>query len=253
MSSPLVTCIVPTHLDENAGYLKLCLESLLSSKYVDFEVICLADTISPPTTRNNPRLRVYWNRELNSASKKFNEGAKLASPHSKYLWLVSDDVMVASDCMKIMVQGMGENPIICNPMSNSDQGSQFYGDVGLPLKLTKEQFSSQEELNLKSALYTMRRPFLIPVRSFVAFYCTMLPKKAWEMVGGLDDRMDARGNDVDYCLRAQQLGIHSFINLGAYALHYGDRTLPKVTTPEQYAACDQAFREKWLLNSKGQV
>ena len=73
----------------------------------------------------------------------------------------------------------------------------------------------------------------------------MMPKTVIEKVGSLDAKMEVRGNDVDYCFRARALGIPSLIHLGVFALHFGDRTIPYVTTPEQYAAADQAFQEKY--------
>lgn len=241
--TPLVTCIVPHHLDENHEYLKLCLDSILASEGVDFEIVCVADTKERPRyERQDERLFLLWDQELNTASSKLNWAAKRA--RGKYLWLISDDVMVSNGAMKTMVEGVGDNAIICNPMSNSDNGSQFFAKMDYPVKLSKEDVDFGS-LSIEEYSDGTSHAFLIPVRHFVSFYCTMIPKKVWDLVGELDEKMDVRGNDWDYCLRAQQKGIIPMINLGAFALHFGDKSLPKCTTQEQYAAADLAFMEKW--------
>ena len=254
--TPLVSVIIPHHLDENHEYLKLCVDSVLASEGVDFELLVVADTVNPPDmVITDPRMNLIWDRSLNLVSKKLNWAATQA--RGKYLWLISDDVMVSKSSMRVMVDGMGENQIICNPMSNSDNGSQFWGDVGFPVKLSREELLSMNSGTDLVAWYEGYRsegtrltvPFLIPVRHFVAFYCTMIPKTVWEQVGELDDRMDFRHNDQDYCIRAAQLGIPSMINLGAFALHFGDKTLPKVTTPEQLNECTRVFQEKYATRT----
>ena len=81
---------------------------------------------------------------------------------------------------------------------------------------------------------------------WISFYCAMIPKTVLNRVGDLDEKLDVRYNDTDYCERARKLGIPSMINLGAFALHFGDRSLPKCTTAEQYADADKAWMEKHM-------
>lgn len=245
---PSVTVIVPHHLDENHEYLKLCLDSILASEGVSFEVICVADTkediqYTSPTNQGGV-LYKHHRPDLTTASAKVNWAAKQAK--GKYLWIISDDVMVSKYAMRTMVEGMGENQIICNPMSNSDNGSQFYADLrGIPVKCSKEELK-MEWLDRGARI----PPFLIPVIHFVSFYCTMIPKTVWDKVGELDARLDARHNDEDYCVRAKNLGIVPLINLGAFALHFGDKTLLKCTTEEQRNECSRIFINK-LSGSEG--
>ena len=248
MSNPLVTCIVTHHLNENAPYLKLCLDSILKSEGVDFEVICVADTAESPCYGLVPEeiVRRVWDKTLNTASAKINWAAQQA--RGKYLWIISDDVMVGKHAMKSMAVVMGENKLICNPMSNSDAGSQFWGDVGFPVKHSIEGFKSgnpTQELDVVETFVTTRMPLLVRANGFVAFYCTMMSKAVWDEVGELDATMDYRHNDQDYCIRAAQLGIPSMINLGAFALHFGDKTIPKCVTKEQLDECSRVFQAKY--------
>jgi GT2 family glycosyltransferase len=133
-------------------------------------------------------------------------------------------------------------------MSNSDAGSHFWGDVGFPVKHSIEGFKSHnpiQELDVVESFVTMRMPFLVRANLFCAFYCTMMSKSVWDEVGELDAAMDFRGNDWDYCIRAEKLGIPSMINLGAFALHFGDKTIPKCVTKEQLDECSRVFQSKW--------
>lgn len=235
---PFVTVIVPTHLDENAGYLELCLESILSSQDIDFEIICIADTKNPPKRYMDPRVRMYWDKTLVTASDKFNWAIKQVNPSSKYIWFISDDVMITPQTMKVMVLGMAENAIICNPMSNSDNGSQFWTELGIPVKCSKEDLPL--DIPKSNGI-----PFLIPVLRFVSFYCTMIPKKVIEIIGELDGKLDYRHNDEDYCIRARMKGVVPMINLGAFALHFGGKTIPKCISREQLDECSKLFLEKY--------
>lgn len=250
MNAPLVSVIVTTHLDENAPYLKLCLDSLLASEGVDFEVIVVSDTDRPPALPAGKAFRLCHDKKLKLAGTKFNHAIKhLCHPQAKYLWLISDDVMVSKHAMLSMVHGMGENQIICNPMANGDNGTQYYTDLGVPLKLSYQDIVSGPHAYLEFAAATNRtaKPFLIRVPQFVAFYCTMMPRTVWDKVGEIDVRLDYRHNDQDYCLRAWQLGFPSMINLGAFAIHFGDKTIPKCVTTEELDECTRVFTEKYSV------
>lgn len=244
----MVTVIVPTHLDENANYLKECVKSLLASTYEKFEILVIADTERMPALPLDEKLKIWWDKELNTATKKLNFGSKHCLPETQYLWLISDDVVVHPEAMKRLVLGLGNNELISNPMSNSDNGSQFFSSLSLPVKMSLDEYidlGKERLLNQIEERLCPKETLLVPVPVFVAFYCTMIPKKVWDKVGLLDERMDVRHNDLDYCLRAAKLEIRSVINYSAFALHFGDKTLPKCTSPEEYQKADEAFYEKY--------
>ena len=244
--TPVVSVIVTHHLDRAKPALALCLEGILRNCGVPFELILVSDSETEPTIPHvdNPdcvRSTVYHDKSLKLASLKVNWAVKNAvHKDSKYLWLVSDDVVVSDRTMGKMLRGQEMLPGIHNPMSNSDNGSQFLADwEGIGVKEDVRPWSGLREMETQNAI-------LVP-KPWVAGYCTMMPREVWDRVGELDPRLDYRHNDQDFCMRAAKLGIPSFINFGAFALHFGDQTLPYCTNPEQLDECSRVFQEKYAV------
>lgn len=235
----VVSVIVTHHLNENQKYLDLCLESIMKSTGVDMEVIVMSDCKERPSVP--PKVKLFWNPEFSYAGEKVNKAIKdYASETSKYFMLISDDVMVASHTIATLVEAAGDNAIIQNPMCNGDNGSQFYVQLPFPVKMTAEELKDPQEV-----WYFPQLPKILIPRDFVSFYCTLIPRKLWNEVGELDAALDYRHNDQDYCWRARKLGAQAIVNLGAFALHFGDVTLPKVSTMSELDECTKRFYKKW--------
>jgi hypothetical protein len=256
---PQVTVIVPHHLNENDEYLSWCLKSVVASVGVDLEVICISDAPNEVCHLNPGTVKMIWDRSLTNLTKKWNYGLKLSNPATQYVMLISDDVMVSKYTIAEMVSTAGDNRMILSPASNCDSTTRYHteyvlernintplgtpGEIQIPQKCTLDDIRGYEDSVTKVSLE--RRILIDP--GWVSFYCTLFPRKVLETVGEFDERMDCRYNDVDYCQRARSLGIPSLIHLGCFALHFGDRTLPKSTTIEEYKAADQAYAEKYHL------
>jgi hypothetical protein len=238
-SLPLVTVLVTHHLDENRKYLDLCLKALRESKGVDFEAIVLADSETKPEIHDS--FKLVWDRSLTNATKKIHHGIKLANPKTTYFLFLSDDVVVSQTMLAKMVNGLGDTLAIINPMCNGDLGGRFVTPLPFP------QHADYEDMgNKHSELITYETNMDLVVRQdWLSFYCTLIPKKVWEMVGELDEALETRHNDVDFCYRAQALGIPSLINFGAFAFHFVSRTLSKTCLPGEQDAATQHFLKKW--------
>ena len=250
MTGPLVTVIVPNHLTENYPYLKWCVKSILSSERCDLEVLVISDAAHGYVSFEDKRVRSVWSQELNNCTKKWHHGVKYASPSSKYIMLISDDVMVSKHTIGEMARTIGDNQMILSPASNCDSTTRYHTDfflggpgdtIKIPLKCTLDQIKGYEQDVID---YPRGQKVLIDP-GWVSFYCTMFPKTVLETVGDFDEQLDVRYNDVDYCQRARNLGIRAFVHLGVFALHFGDRTLPISTSKEEYDAADIAYFKKY--------
>ena len=257
-SKPLVTVVVTHHLDSNRRYLDLCLEAVLRSKAVDFEVICLADSETCPVVPE--RVTLIWDRALDTATKKVHHGIKFAHPESKYFLLLSDDVVVSEWMLHVMVADLAGRDWILNPMSNSDYGSRYV----LNDRLSDPKFEHERPIPLhasiedmeewREALITHSSPYihapLVIKQDWVCFFCTLIPRTVWEKVGGLDPALEVRHNDEDFCYRAGRLNIPSLISMAAFAFHFGSRTLDQSVHPGEKEAATQYFQRKWsILNA----
>lgn len=257
MNNPLVTVIVPTHLNENQSYLDWCLKSILSSVNVDIEVLVYASTKEIPIVPHDSRVHLKWGPELYpNCTAKFHAGVKDASPSSKFVMLISDDVIISKYCIKELADTLGDQLAILGPSSNCDATTRYLTQFSLtvyPDPMDKSSWITRP-LGLKSTLeeikgleqgvidYPLAKRILLPL-PWISFYCTLFPKAVIEKVGLLNEGLDVRWNDMEYCQRAFRCGIPSLINLGAFAYHAGDRTLPKVTTQEMYHAADEEYKK----------
>ena len=250
MTQPLITVIVPHHLNRNEDYLKWCVKSILATELCPLEVLVMSDAERGVDCFNDPRVTSMWNSSFNNLTKKWNECLRLASPASKYVMLISDDVMVSKHTIGEMARTIGDNQMILSPASNCDSTTRYHTDfflggpgdtIKIPLKCTLDQIKGYEQDVID---YPRGQKVLIDP-GWVSFYCTMFPKTVLETVGDFDEQLDVRYNDVDYCQRARNLGIRAFVHLGVFALHFGDRTLPISTSKEEYDAADIAYFKKY--------
>ena len=231
--APLVTVIVTNHLSENRPYLDLCLKALHEQVGISFEAIVLSDAETCPDVPSE--FTLVHNRDLNTATKKVHFGISMSDPRSRYFLLLSDDVVLHKDCLRSLVQGILGHDAICNPMSNSDNGTRF---------LTLSHPGPDLDLADYVECEPCSQSLLVP-QDWLSFYCTLIPRAVWERVGMLDEALEVRGNDVDYCTRAAKVGVGRFINFGAFAFHFGSKTLRKTVTPEMYAEADQSMAKKY--------
>ena len=258
MNLPKVTCIVPHHLNENDEYLKWCLRSITASVNANIEVICISDAEKPPNVECDPYILFIYDPTLNNATKKWHHGIKLARKDSKYIMLISDDVMVSKHTIAELANTIGDYAMIMGPASNCDANTRFHTQFKLTNGFDEITVNQKETLeNIKGfeqgvLEYPLSKRILIDL-PWISFYCTMFPRVVLEALGDFDPALDCRWNDVDYCARAKDAGVGIIINLGCFALHFGDRTLPKSTTPEMYREADLAYINKYKGNKDAPI
>lgn len=245
---PKVVVIVTHHLNENDKYLALTLKTLNWNTYnFEFQTIVMSDAPNKPEVHDTQTLHWVPNgEEINSATKKSAYALKhLAKEGWEYVIFISDDVFIADNTIQKLVNGCPGQNFISNPYCNSDLGSQFFGQFAWNLP-TKFDMSVVEN-DIRTLTNTWQAPITLFRVPWVAFYCTMIPRRIWDAVGGLDEELDVRHNDQDFCIRASALGFPAMINLGAIAYHFGDRTLPRCTTELEYNKATDHFKNKWSL------
>lgn len=251
--TPTVSIIVTHHLIDNQKYLDLCLNSVMKQVGVSFEVFCVSSAERAPLVPNGVKL--IHDTKLNNSTKKIDYALHRTHPESKHFLLLSDDVMLTCNTLSQMVNIADQFPCIQNPACNGDVPGKYLAEyilrnqkgevLHLATTLNREDISGWENLILD---YPRSETLLVPF-NFVSFYCTLIPRQIWKEVGSLDPVLDLKNNDVDYCLRAAQKGYTSFVNFGAFCLHFGSKTLNVVKTKTDDQAADEYFATKWSANS----
>lgn len=247
-SSPLVSVILTHHLDRNRPYLNLAMNGLARQVSIPIEVIVLSDSETVPEVPEF--FTLVHDRDLTTATKKVELGIKMAHPESRYIFHHSDDVLLSKHTLYRMAATLGDSEAILNPMCNNDLASRYMAPLKLKGHMGERSMPIHADLSdmdgWTDAVTEYESPFhhLSIVQEWVTFAATMIPKKVYERVGPLDPALDSRHNDQDFCYRAARLNIPSMIHMGAFAFHFGSKTLGGQGTPEQDAATEH-FRKKW--------
>jgi GT2 family glycosyltransferase len=87
-------------------------------------------------------------------------------------------------------------------------------------------------------------------KSVITFYCFYIPHKILSRVGFLDENFKHGGEDIDYRVRASQLGFDTNINCDCYLLHFCGKSSwrsgeDKEKTLEREKNCYDNFSKKW--------
>lgn len=250
---PVVSVLLTHHLDVNRPYLNWAMEAVLRSKGVPLELIVLADSETKPDVPEEARL--VWDSALNSGTKKINHGVELMN--SPNLLIHSDDVVLSESALFYLVHMGGNQPIIQGVLSNSDLTSRYL--TALELKREKESLVLLPDMDMKDLeswkkeLFAYNSPFVrdpILIRQeTVCYYCTYMPKDVFTRIGPLDEELESRYCDFDHCMRAAHIGVSSWINLSAFAFHFGSKTLNITAPPEVREEASRKFAEKVSKNT----
>jgi GT2 family glycosyltransferase len=141
-------------------------------------------------------------------------------------------------------QNLGDLNSVSIPLCNQHlQGDWIKGEMEL-----EEVVGKEEQLN-ELAYYITTNQQDIPPNLIKAFYCFYVPYEVSSKVGLLDEEFGkGGGEDIDYGLRAEQLGIETKFNPKSFLLHFSHRTLDHETTEEKDRRTEQLylhFCKKW--------
>ena len=141
-------------------------------------------------------------------------------------------------------QHLGDCDNISIPLCN--QHLQVAG-MKSQMKL-EEVIGKEEQLNELAHQIITNQQDIIP-NLIKAFYCFYVPYEVSSRVGLLDEEFGlGGGEDIDYGLRAEQLGIETKFNHKSFLLHFSHKTLDNETLEEKDKRTEQLylhFCKKW--------
>lgn len=235
---PKVSVVLLYHEPKNEAYIDLALESIRRQD-IDKEVIVVD---SSETSKNYPEwVTAITVSHTTGSAVAANMGVNQTNPESKYIMFCNDDIVMGRDALAELVHTMDniDVPVIMNPYSNTDVGMYYYSPIMLNHKTFPRQFPIESTTMLEREAMMECAPFgrqvLLPV-PFVCFYATIMHRKTWMDLGGLDEFYESGPDDRDFCIRAfQKYGIPSLINLRPNIWHFGGQTIA-TKDPEAVAA-----------------
>lgn len=247
MGIALISIILATYLEDNQKYLDLCLNSIASQTYKDYEVILVSSGSYKPTHPS-------WVQHVHSDQRlHYPEAINLGVSKTKDtdLLLLNDDCILTENALENMVMGLGKNEIILNATSNCDNHyaySLIMGYEDNEFRHLQKRFYRYDELApIVDKLITAKSiypPGFIQ-REFVCFYATIIPRSVWNKVGELDSNFKTGQDDVDYCRRAKKMGVSCGVALNALIWHFGGVSADQCLDDKTRNTNIEYYKSKW--------
>ncbi|MFL6582930.1 MAG: glycosyltransferase [Chthoniobacterales bacterium] len=220
---PLVSIVIPTR--DRADHLRRCVESIVAkTDYARFEIIILDNESSEPATLDYfeevKRRRAALIHRIEGAfnfSRLNNHGVALAT--GAVVALLNNDLEVKnSDWLSEMVSHALRPEVgavgarLWYPDGTMQHGGVILGAGGV---------ASHAHAGIRNEHGYFARAHLTQNFSAVTAACMVLRKSVYESLGGLDEvNLPVAFNDVDFCLRLSNDGLHVVWTPHAELFHY---------------------------------
>lgn len=244
-SPPRVSIIVLTH--NQYPYTRQCLESIRNFTDVSHETIVVDNASSDGTPerieREFPEVRLIRNEENLGFPGGVNQGINAAV--GEHVVLLNNDTVVTKGWLERMLEIADSDSRIGLVGTVSNYASGIQRDPQAVYKTLEEMHRYACEVR------ESRRGEVIEFPR-VAFLCTLVTRKALDVVGGLDERFTP-GNyeDDDYCLRAALAGFKTVIARDVFIHHFGSKSFLAQGKDNYLARLETnrlVFKEKWNVD-----
>lgn len=234
--SPKVSVIIPNK-DEKEG-LKVCIDSILEkTTYENYEIIIVENNSTTDEIfeyykelEKNPKIKVVrWEKEFNYSAIN-NFGVSFAT--GDYILLLNNDTEVMSeDWMERMIANLQREDIGCVGVK------LFYPDMTLQhcgVAIGMGGIAGHVFARYPGDyMGGFGRALLQQDVSIVTAACLMVPRKVFDEVGGLEEKIKVAFNDVDFCLKIRDAGYSIMYEPMVYLKHYESKTRGYEDTEEK--------------------
>jgi glycosyltransferase involved in cell wall biosynthesis len=258
-----VDIIIPTY--NSREHLALTVESVIACTDHPHRIIVVNSGPEENTASLPQSVVVITMKEQLNFAETVNVGIaasrSTAGGGAPYLCFLNDDVIVSKGWLTPLVEAIGGEVGLSNPLSNCDKGWWHDYDLeidGLPL-LPSGNTLHEGTVQVKGIdapgidpkrLHDARFPYGGTRRmKWLAFFCTVVSREVIERVGLLDEGFVNGGEDLDYCRRAARMGYACAIDESSFVFHFGgtSHALEDIKEPGTSAAEWQSNETRmWL-------
>lgn len=245
-----ISVLIACFGEQSQRFLDLCLKSLNSQTVQDFETI----VVSSGDFRVNASMR-EWNTkhfhvpERMHFPKAITFAYSQSNPESECILLLNDDAVMARSCIEKLYEASRKIPVIVNPRSNCDDNSRFYW-THTPFDKLQYTIEEMEVLCDKAISFEDNFPLALVKQPMVHFYTTMMQRKIWEDVGGVDVNYLSGFDDRDFCIRATKKGYVPLIAMHAYCLHASGSTADPHLSQNDRNFNEEYFKQKFSIGQE---
>lgn len=250
-TEPLVTIIICTYLEQNQKYLDLAFNSINRQTHKNIEVVLVSSSRSKPVVRCIHPVHKVHSEERWHYPRAVFEGYKQVKENSEFILLLNDDAFMHESCIEDLVNGMGDSEMILNPLSPCSNAAFYYARIGFidergMLIPIKQQNVYEEIAPYADRIMThaYRYPPLIFFTTFSPFFCTLIKKKTWDKIGGIDPTFKTGQDDLDFGIRAARMGIRCATLASAFVMHFSGRSASSSLTDEDREFNINYFNQK---------
>lgn len=255
IQSVLVSVIIPFR--DEVNLLRQCIQSLFAmEQMISYEIILADNGSAEEETRSYiQELRnkhaelvthVYIDEPFN-----YSRVNNLAAIHARgtFILLLNNDIEFSGqNPLARMAAYFALEPIgaVGATLHYEDQAIQHAGivmtpfepyDTYSPYKGTREYEYDSFQINLRT----------VDEWSAATAACLLIRTEDWQRLCGLDENLTVAYNDVDFCLRLQEIGKHVVSIPGLDIKHYESKSRGNDTTGEKY---NRLYKEASILRSK---
>ena len=245
ISEPVVSVIVLTY--NNLELTKACLQSIEeNSDYPNLDVIVVDNASSDGSqdylsewVGNGAGRRFIANEKNLGFSAGNNVG--LAVANGEYLVILNNDTYVTRGWVRSLVNQLRRYPGagLVGPVTNN---------IGNEARI-EIAYSDMEQMQLQAAVYTRQHPGVsFPIRT-AAFFCVMLTRKAYDVVGPMDEQFGVGFfEDDDYCMRLHAEGFDVRCCEDVFVHHHLSASFNKLKVEAKQALFDRnraLYEQKW--------
>lgn len=245
IDEPLISIVVLTY--NNLDYTRQCLHSLETyTDYDNVEVIVVDNASSDESpaflaawAEAGPRRRFIANDANLGFSAGNNVGLRVAK--GEYLVMLNNDTYVTPGWLRTLRNQIRRHPQagLVGPVTNNI-GNEAKIDIA---------YDTMEEMVERAGVYTRAHAGQsFPVQTS-AFFCVMISRQAYELVGGLDEQFGVGFfEDDDYCRRLEQNGLQRLCVEDAFVHHQLSASFNKLKAEVKQKLFEQnkaLYEAKW--------
>jgi len=244
ISPPVYYCMVSTHNSEQ--YTDLAIDTFFkNTHFKNQDKFFLIDNDSKyQLKQNSDKITLISNNTPKTFAENMNLVMKLAFLDKADFIGLSNDVVFTENWN----QSFGKSKSISVPLCNQKLTGE-YGSLKIKSAMNLEDFDGKEN-ELNEFVKGIDSQKLKIDSNIIGFYCFHIPHEIISKVGFLDENFENGGEDIDYRIRASQLGYDIQIDTSSYLLHFYGKSIwrsgeSKEKTLKREKNYRQYFEKKW--------
>ncbi len=234
---PSVSLIIPTR--DRVDLLRMCISSILEkTTYDNYEIVVVDNQSIEPDThdyfdeiKKHPKIRlIEYDEPFNYSSM---NNVAVASIDSVLVGLINNDIEVINGGWLDEMAGQAMRPeigavgaMLYYPDNNIQHAGVILGIGGV----AGHCYVGRQ----KGYPGQMSRALLIQNLSAVTAACLLVRREVFDLVGGLDPRLQVAFNDVDFCLRIREKGFRNLWTPYAELYHHESASRGYEDTPAKH-------------------